>query len=146
MPELETTQPGLLALCALSFILGGIVKGALGVGLPLLAIPLLSLWLPSPQAIALLVVPVLLSNFWQAVEGGRLRVSLQRFGGLIAAQVLTTVMTVRMTLALTVEQLDIMLALAVLLAVALMAFKPICASALAVSVWWVLLWGPCQAC
>ena len=114
--------PWLLFLTAL--LAGGLVKGALGVGLPLVAVPLLSLGMPPHLAIALLVVPVLASNFWQAVEGGRLVPSLQRFGGLIAAQFLATVLTVRMTLALSASQLSAMLAGAVLLAVALMAWKP----------------------
>lgn len=104
-------------LFAVALLTGGLVKGALGVGLPLVAVP-------PHLAIALLVVPVLASNFWQAVEGGRLVPSLQRFGGLIAAQFLATVLTVRMTLALSASQLSAMLAGAVLLAVALMAWKP----------------------
>lgn len=111
-------------LFAVALLTGGLVKGALGVGLPLVAVPLLSLGMPPLLAIALLVVPVLASNFWQAVEGGRLVPSLQRFGGLIAAQFLATVLTVRMTLALSASQLSAMLAGAVLLAVALMAWKP----------------------
>lgn len=111
-------------LFAVALLTGGLVKGALGVGLPLVAVPLLSLGMPPHLAIALLVVPVLASNFWQAVEGGRLVPSLQRFGGLIAAQFLATVLTVRMTLALSASQLSAMLASAVLLAVALMAWKP----------------------
>lgn len=114
--------PWLLFLTAL--LAGGLVKGALGVGLPLVAVPLLSLGMPPHVAIALLVVPVLASNLWQALEGGRLLPSLQRFGGLIAAQFLATVLTVRMTLALSASQLNALLAGAVLLAVALMAWKP----------------------
>lgn len=114
--------PWLLFLTAL--LAGGLVKGALGVGLPLVAVPLLSLGMPPHMAIALLVVPVLASNLWQALEGGHLLPSLQRFGGLIAAQFLATVLTVRMTLALSASQLNAMLAGAVLLAVALMACKP----------------------
>ena len=108
----------------LIFVLGGSVKGALGVGLPLVAVPLLSLWLPSPQAIAMLAVPVLSSNLWQAMEGKRFMQSLKRFRGLILAQLMATVLTVRMTLAMTSSQLNVMLALALLLAVGLMAFQP----------------------
>lgn len=108
----------------MAFVLGGTVKGALGVGLPLVAVPLLSLWVPSPQAIAFLVVPVLSSNLWQAVEAGRFWPSLKRFRGLIGAQFVATVLTVRMTLALTASQLNVMLAFALLLAVSLMALQP----------------------
>lgn len=112
------------ALFALAFVLGGLVKGALGVGLPLVAVPLLSLGIPAASAIALLVIPVLSSNLLQAIEGGRLRASLRRFGGLIAAQCVATVLTVRMTLDMSHAQLNAMLAGVVLLAVALMAWQP----------------------
>jgi uncharacterized membrane protein YfcA len=112
------------ALCILAFVLGGTVKGALGVGLPLVAVPMLSLWIPPAQAIALLIAPVLISNLWQAVDGGRWRTTLRRFKWLMLAQMLATVATVRMTLALSPNQLNVMLALAILLAVALMALKP----------------------
>ena len=45
---------GLALLSAGALIVGGVVKGALGVGLPLVAVPLLALWLPAAQAIGLL--------------------------------------------------------------------------------------------
>jgi uncharacterized membrane protein YfcA len=111
-------------LFAAALLAGGVVKGALGVGLPLVAVPLLSLGVPPHLAIALLVVPVLASNFWQALEGGQLVPSLRRFWGLIVAQFVATVLTVRMTLMLSASQLNAMLAGAVLLAVVLMALKP----------------------
>jgi hypothetical protein len=99
----------------LAFVLGGSVKGALGVGLPLVAVRMLSLWLPSPQAIGLVVAPVLSSNLWQAVDGGGLIQSLRRFRGLIVAQIVATGLTVRMTLALTAAQMNVLLAFALLL-------------------------------
>lgn len=108
----------------LAFVLGGTVKGALGVGLPLVAVPMLSLWIPSPQAIGMMVVPVLTSNFWQAVDGGRLLQSLRRFRAMIGVQIVATVLTVRMTLALSISQLNALLAFVLLLGVAIMAFQP----------------------
>lgn len=107
-----------------ALMLGGVVKGALGVGLPLVAVPLLSLVLPAPHAIGSLVVPVLGSNLGQAVRGGRWLESLHRFGFLISAQVLATVLTVRLTLSLPTRQLDILLAFALLASVAMVALKP----------------------
>lgn len=118
MPDLPWL-PFVVALLA-----GGLVKGALGVGLPLVAVPLLSLAMPPHLAIALLAVPVLASNFWQAIEGGRLAPSVKRFGGLLVAQFVATMLTVRVTLALSTSHLNVMLAVAVILAVALMAWKP----------------------
>ena len=62
----------ILALATAAMLsLGGLVKGVLGVGLPLVTVPLLSLVLPAPQAIGMLVVPVLLANLIQAVQGVR---------------------------------------------------------------------------
>jgi uncharacterized membrane protein YfcA len=108
----------------LAFVLGGCIKGALGVGLPLVAVPVLSLWIPSPQAIGMMLVPVLSSNFWQAVDGGRLLQSIRRFRGLMIAQIIATVLTVRITLSLSASQLDVLLACVLLLGVAIMAFEP----------------------
>jgi uncharacterized protein len=107
-----------------AFLLGGSVKGALGVGLPLVAVPVLSLWIPSPQAIGMMVVPVLSSNLWQAVDGGRLLQSLRRFRAMITVQIIATVLTVRMTLALSASQMNVLLACVLLLGVAIMAFEP----------------------
>jgi uncharacterized protein len=109
---------------AVSVVLGGIVKGAIGVGLPLVVIPLMSLVIPSPQAIGLMVIPVLLSNIWQAYDSGYGWRALKRFAPLIVTQAIASIVTVRMTLELSVKQFDMMLAGAVLLAVVLMAFKP----------------------
>ena len=47
------------------FLLGGLVKGVIGLGLPTIVMGLLSLSMPPAQAAALLVVPSLLTNVWQ---------------------------------------------------------------------------------
>ena len=60
-----------LALGLLTFLVAGTVKGTLGIGLPLVAVPLLATVLDLPTAIALMVVPVLTSNFIQALQGKR---------------------------------------------------------------------------
>ncbi|MGQ2923223.1 MAG: TSUP family transporter [Hydrogenophaga sp.] len=107
-----------------AFVLGGTVKGALGVGLPLVTVPLLSLWLPIPQAIGLMVMPVLLSNLIQSREGAGLRRNVRRFAGMILSQFVMTVLVVKMTLSWSPSQLEFMVALSLLVAVALMAFTP----------------------
>ena len=106
--------------CAI-FVLGGVVKGTLGVGLPLVVVPLLSLVLPATQAIVLVMASVLASNVWQAIEGGVSVQGLRRFAPLIAALLLTTLATVPLTLALPEQALRMLLASVVLLAVVLMA-------------------------
>lgn len=117
----ELAWPGAaaLALLALAFVLGGIVKGTLGVGLPLVAVPLMTLAFPPMQAIGMVAVPVLVSNGWQAWDTGVSRQGLRRFWPLMAAQVLFTLLTVHLTLALPETTLRRALAAAVLLAVLL---------------------------
>lgn len=60
------------------FFAAGIVKGMLGMGLPTLAMGLLGMWMPVPQAAALLTWPSLVTNAWQAWRGGALRPLLAR--------------------------------------------------------------------
>ena len=57
------TTPGVV-MAAVVFLAGGVVKGTLGIGLPLVSVPLLSLFIPATQAIALVAMPVLVSNAW----------------------------------------------------------------------------------
>ena len=68
--------PG-LAFIAATFLLAGFVKGVIGLGLPTVSVGLLSLVLPPAQAAAILIVPSLVTNIWQAL-GPRLFVLLQR--------------------------------------------------------------------
>jgi uncharacterized membrane protein YfcA len=52
------------------FLLAGFVKGVIGLGLPTVAIALLSVMMAPAQAAALLVVPSLVTNVWQAAGAG----------------------------------------------------------------------------
>jgi uncharacterized membrane protein YfcA len=107
-----------------AIICGGVIKGTLGVGLPLLAVPVMSLFISSTQAIALVSVPVLVSNIWQVWQEGSLKASLKRFWPLMLTQALMTVGSVYWTLSFSVSELNRVLAFALILAVVLMAFKP----------------------
>jgi uncharacterized membrane protein YfcA len=55
------------------FFGAGMVKGVLGMGLPTIAMGLLGLLMPVPQAASLLTLPSLVTNLWQAASGGMLR-------------------------------------------------------------------------
>lgn len=66
MDELSgAMSSGQLAWVAFSFVLAGTVKGVTGMGLPTLAMALLSLALPAASAAALMLVPALLTNLAQ---------------------------------------------------------------------------------
>lgn len=51
------------------FLLSGMVKGITGMGLPTVAVALLSLVMAPVEAAALLIVPSLLTNVWQLLSG-----------------------------------------------------------------------------
>jgi len=111
----------LLALtCSLMLVAGGLVKGTLGVGMPLVTIPLLSLVIPAPQAIGLLTAPTLGSNLLQAWQGGRLRYALGRFGTLIVAHLAATLLAVYWSREFSVRALNLAISVTVVTAVVLM--------------------------
>lgn len=96
----------------------------MGVGLPLVVVPTLSLLVPAPQAMGLLVMPVLISNVWQALESGNIRYSLRRFGSLAVVQLVVTLLTVKYSSGLSVENLNLLIASCLLVAVFWMGLKP----------------------
>tara|TARA_B110000503_G_scaffold139928_1_gene229493 strand:- start:376 stop:1125 length:750 start_codon:yes stop_codon:yes gene_type:complete len=106
------------------FFLGGVVKGTIGIGLPLVAVPALSLMIPTHQAMALLAIPVLSSNFWQAYQAKGARHNLQRYWPLISCLIIATIITVWLTISIDVTYLKKLLALSLLIAICQMIFKP----------------------
>jgi hypothetical protein len=59
-------------LVAGTFLLAGLVKGVIGLGLPTVALGLLGLAMPPAEAAALLRVPSLAANAWQLLAGSGL--------------------------------------------------------------------------
>ncbi len=51
------------------FVLAGAVKGMIGMGLPTVAIGILGLFMTPAEAAAVLVLPTLVTNVWQAAAG-----------------------------------------------------------------------------
>lgn len=66
------------AAAIVTFLLAGFVKGVIGLGLPTVAMGLLSLFLPPAEAAALMIVPSFATNLWQAVVGPHFRQVLRR--------------------------------------------------------------------
>lgn len=75
---------------ALAFLLAGFVKGVTGMGLPTVAIGLLSLAMPPADAAALLVIPSLVTNVWQLAAGPKFPALLRRLWPMVLAICLGT--------------------------------------------------------
>lgn len=79
-----------IAWIALIFILAGMVKGVVGMGLPTVAMGLLGLGMPPAEAAGILVVPSLVTNIWQLVSGPRFLYLARRLATMMAGVCLGT--------------------------------------------------------
>ena len=80
----------IIAVAAFAFVLAGFVKGVLGQGLPTVAIGVLSLVMSPGEGAALVVVPALLTNIWQAWYGPSLMPLIRRLWPTLAASFIGT--------------------------------------------------------
>ena len=72
-------DPSILIVVCLVFLLAGFVKGFVGFGLPLIAVGLMTTFVGLQSAIALLLVPALGTNLWQAFAGTNTATLFRRF-------------------------------------------------------------------
>lgn len=72
-------------LLAFAIVVGGVIKGITAIGLPTVTISFAITFnlLPPREAIALVVVPIIITNLWQAARAKGLGVPLKRFWPLI---------------------------------------------------------------
>lgn len=85
-----------------TFFIAGFVKGVAGMGLPTVAMGILSVMMSPLSAASLLVIPSFVTNFWQLFTGPKLTVLIKRFwvmmigilvGTLAGAWLLTSINT-----------------------------------------------------
>ncbi len=76
------------AVLAVAVLLGGFVKGVVGLGLPMIAIPIISTVMDPRSAIAVMTLPILGSNFLQAQSGGSMVETALRFRGFLVPMTL----------------------------------------------------------
>lgn len=76
----------------LTFTVAGLVKGVVGMGLPTVAMGVLSLVLTPAAAAAMLVVPSLVTNVWQLLAGPAFGALLRRLATMMVAVVVGTLL------------------------------------------------------
>ena len=77
-----------LILIASAFLLAGFIKGVLGLGLPTVSMGLLAVTMPPGQAIAIVIVPAIVTNIWQTFGGPYLRDIMRRLWPLMVGTVI----------------------------------------------------------
>jgi uncharacterized membrane protein YfcA len=80
----------ILVTVGVAFLCGGVIKGMIGIGLPLTAIALMTQILDLRVAIPLLVIPVVVTNIVQAVRGPRFFELLKEYWVLLTTTCLST--------------------------------------------------------
>jgi len=78
-------------LASVTFLLAGLVKGVIGMGLPTVAMGLLSLSLPPAEAAAMLIVPSAVTNLWQLLAGPRFGALVRQLWGMMVGVVAGTI-------------------------------------------------------
>jgi uncharacterized membrane protein YfcA len=81
------SDPILLIIAAV-FLLAGFIKGTIGMGLPTVAMGLLSTRMPLAHALAIVIVPAIVTNIWQTFVGPYLRDIMRRLWPLMTGTVL----------------------------------------------------------
>ncbi|KWF72051.1 TSUP family transporter [Burkholderia cenocepacia] len=98
--SLQGLAPLELTGIVVALLLGGMVKGITGIGVPLVAMPILSQFLPIQYAVLLLSMPIILGNIPQALEGGEMLATLRQIAAPIAGTVVGNVVGVAILLSL----------------------------------------------
>lgn len=109
---------------AIGFLVGGVSKGAFGVGLPLLALPIMVNFMPVGQAVSLITIPSIVTNIWQTTQGGHLLQVLRRFWPLGLALAFGIYLGTMLLVALPDRILYLLMGFAVLIQPALRLLRP----------------------
>jgi uncharacterized protein len=83
-------SPELVAYVLVVYLLAGMVKGVVGLGLPTISLALIAAVFGLKEAMILLLFPSTVTNFWQGVVGGQLTVLLKRLWPMLTLLCLVT--------------------------------------------------------
>jgi uncharacterized membrane protein YfcA len=106
------------------FVLGGVVKGVTGVGLPLVLVPLTAQFVDVPVAVALLTVPMIATNITQAMEGGHTLAAARRMLPILIFVVIGLLVGVHLLLSIDRHLLNLILGISFLALAALLGLMP----------------------
>jgi uncharacterized membrane protein YfcA len=126
MPHIDlVNMPASIILCIIAVLLvAGMAKGLIGVGMPIVAVPLLNLVVDLPVTVAILSIPLIISNVPQALEGDRIGVVLRRLKPVLLGLVAGVVIGVYLLATIRLELLKPLVGAILIVVVTLMLFSP----------------------
>lgn len=84
----SVTDPAIATLIAATFLIAGLIKGVIGLGMPVVVLALLATTISLKPALAVMVIPGLVGNLWQAATGGAFLSNLARLWSMFLASVI----------------------------------------------------------
>ncbi len=114
----------LLVALTTSLIVAGLVKGTIGVGMPIVAFPLISMLVDVQASVMLLTIPLVLSNIPQALEGGETAQCLVRLLPVLAGMVPGMLLGIAVLLHVSFSLAKLIAGVVVILVAALMIAAP----------------------
>lgn len=115
----------LMVIAVFIYFIAGVVKGTLGIGFPMTAVSLLAQITDARTAIALVVVPMVVTNAWQVLRSGKVNWVVASFWRLILFMVLFIAIFSQFTTAVPVTVLTATLGLIVTFYAAISLYKPV---------------------
>ena len=82
-------EPSTILIITATFLLAGIVKGVIGLGIPTVSLAVLTALIGLPQAMALLLAPAIATNLWQGFAGGAAWMLLKRLWPFLLTVIVT---------------------------------------------------------
>lgn len=101
--------------CAAALFAGGFAKGVTGIGLPLVAMPVLANFISVPHALALLVVPSVITSACQAFLGGYFLSAIKRVWILVIGIAIGVSVGVTALVAIELKMLEMILGILVVI-------------------------------
>lgn len=84
---MDLLTPQIILQVLLTFLLGGFIKGAIGMGLPQIVLVSLVMIMPLRDALAVFLIPGVISNIWQATSGPWLGTLVRRLWSYLLAAI-----------------------------------------------------------
>ena len=107
-------DPSIVIIVILAVLAGGLVKGTIGFGMPMVALPLIAFIIPATTAMILLCAPILLTNFLQMkIKEG---VSSYRFLPMIICLIIGLIIGARLILEINLNTITQIIAVSIIFA------------------------------
>ena len=107
-------DPSIVIIIILAVLAGGLIKGTIGFGMPMVALPLIAFIIPATTAMILLCAPILLTNFLQMkIKEG---ISSYRFLPMIICLIIGLIIGARLILEINLNTITQIIAVSIIFA------------------------------